>query len=250
MNFVITTWNSCNKAPGHYIKDILSELFSGTKNSAHRDRSDFCDLRLRCPSRTPKIAAISETRESNAALRFKGVMGAPEKFEEKSMCSIFGPYIYVCECFSEKVFASQERVSGLQEKGADLRGSPGTSGEVWGTSGEVRETSGEPLDCFLVPQWENLRGSCRKTSGEVRETSGEVRGLPRSSGEPDSLPATRQICLQILAGGSTLSRYFFEVLLRAIISLLWLTSQDLLLTYLDEFELFHGLGPFSASTVS
>ena len=29
----------------------------------------------------------------------------------------------------------------------DLRGSPGTSGEVWGTSGEVWETSGEPLDC-------------------------------------------------------------------------------------------------------
>ena len=52
----------------------------------------------------------------------------------------------------EKVFVSQERVSGFPENGADLRGSPGTSGEVWGTSGEVRETSGEPLDCFLVPQ--------------------------------------------------------------------------------------------------
>ena len=53
---------------------------------------------------------------------------------------------------SQKVFVSQERVSGFPEKGADLRGSPGTSGEVWGTSGEVRETSGEPLDCCLVPQ--------------------------------------------------------------------------------------------------
>ena len=41
---------------------------------------------------------------------------------------------------SEKVFVSQERVSGFPEKGADLRGSQGTSGEVWGTSGE-------PLDC-------------------------------------------------------------------------------------------------------
>ena len=49
--------------------------------------------------------------------------------------------------WSEKVFVSQERVSGLPEKGADLRGSPGTSGEVWGTSGEVWETSGEPPDC-------------------------------------------------------------------------------------------------------
>ena len=48
---------------------------------------------------------------------------------------------------SEKVFVSQERVSGFPEKGADLWGSPGTSGEVWGTSGEVWETYGEPLDC-------------------------------------------------------------------------------------------------------
>ena len=44
------------------------------KSLAHRNRSDFCDLRLRCPSLTPEIAAISERRESNAALRFKGAM--------------------------------------------------------------------------------------------------------------------------------------------------------------------------------
>ena len=71
-----------------------------------------------------------------------------------------------------------------------------TSGNFRGTSGEVWETSGEPLDCCQVPQWENFRGSRRKTSGEVWGTSVEVRGLPRSSGEPDPLPATRQICLQ------------------------------------------------------
>ena len=41
---------------------------------AHRNRVDFCDLRLRCPSRTPRNRAISETRESNAALRFKSAM--------------------------------------------------------------------------------------------------------------------------------------------------------------------------------
>ena len=43
---------------------------------------------------------------------------------------------------------SRERVtlSGFPEKGADLRGSPGTSGKVWGASGEVWETSGEPLE--------------------------------------------------------------------------------------------------------
>ena len=37
---------------------------------AHRHRSDFCDLRLRCPSGTPEIA--SDFRD--LALRFKGAM--------------------------------------------------------------------------------------------------------------------------------------------------------------------------------
>ena len=59
---------------------------------------------------------------------------------------------------------SQERVSGFPEKGADIRGSPGTSGEAW-------ETSGEALDCCQGPHWENFQGSRRKTSGEVRGLS-------------------------------------------------------------------------------
>ena len=37
-----------------------------------------------------------------------------------------------------------------------------------------------------------LPGKLPKTFGEVRGTSGEVRGRPRSSGQPDSFPATRQ----------------------------------------------------------
>ena len=45
--------------------------FLGT-SLAHRNCSDFCDLRLGCPSRTQKSQAISETRRSSAhALRFK-----------------------------------------------------------------------------------------------------------------------------------------------------------------------------------
>ena len=37
---------------------------------AHRNRSDFCDLRLRCPSRTPEIAAVSERRDSSCFFPF------------------------------------------------------------------------------------------------------------------------------------------------------------------------------------
>ena len=95
---------------------------------------------------------------------------------------------------------SQERVSGFPEKGADLREVPELPGEVWGTSGgslgNFRRTSGLLLSSTV----RELPGKSPKTSGEVRGTSGEVRGLPRSSGEPDSLPATRQICLQTIRG--------------------------------------------------
>ena len=57
---------------------------------AHRNRSDFCDLRLRCPSRTPEIAAMSETRESNAAMRFKGAMESCGRFAI-SGCDFWAP---------------------------------------------------------------------------------------------------------------------------------------------------------------
>ena len=55
---------------------------------------------------------------------------------------------------------------------------------------------------LALPQ-DPLAYSLSKTSGEVRRTSGEVRGLSRSSGDPDSLPATRQICLQFKTSEST-----------------------------------------------
>ena len=47
---------------------IIKQCVAFFLGLAHRNRSDFCDLRLRCPSRTPEIAAISERRGSNAAL--------------------------------------------------------------------------------------------------------------------------------------------------------------------------------------
>ena len=35
---------------------LFPGMLSGTLSLAHRNRSDFCDLRLRCPSRAPEIA--------------------------------------------------------------------------------------------------------------------------------------------------------------------------------------------------
>ena len=92
---------------------------------------------------------------------------------------------------------SQERLSGFSERGADLRGSPGN---FRGSLGNFRGSFGIlPGNLQIAVKFHSERTSgevAERTSGEVRGTSGEVRGLSRSSGEPDSLPATRQIYLQ------------------------------------------------------
>ena len=99
--------------------------------------------------------------------------------------------------FRESFCESEEGVR-LPRETADLRGSPGnfrgSPGNFRGSLGNFRGTSGLLFSSTV----RGLPGKSPKTSGEVRETSGEVRGLSRSSGEPDSLPVTRQICLQTL----------------------------------------------------
>ena len=60
---------------------------------------------------------------------------------------------------------SQERVSGFPEKGADLRGSPGTSGQVRGTSRKSGKLAGN--------LWIAVKFHRERTSGEV---AGELRG--------------------------------------------------------------------------
>ena len=57
---------------------------------AHRNCNDFCDLRLRCPSWTPKLAPISETLESNAALPYECAMESRWQFAI-SGCAFWTP---------------------------------------------------------------------------------------------------------------------------------------------------------------
>ena len=74
---------------------------------------------------------------------------------------------------SEKVLVSQGRVSGFPEKGADLRGSPGTSGEVWGKFGKL------PGNLWIAVKFHSER-----TSGEVTEKlPGKSGELPGKSGD-------------------------------------------------------------------
>ena len=82
-------------------------------------------------------------------------------------------------------------MSGFPEKGADLRGSPGifrgSLGNFRGTPGLlVSSTVGEPL------------GKSPKNFRSLGELPGKSGDFPEAGGESDSLPATRQICLQVL----------------------------------------------------
>ena len=65
-------------------------------------------------------------------------------------------------CCSEKVFVSQERVSGFPEKGADLRGSPGN---FWGSPGNflVSPDFLPPASCDLPHARKGKRPFQRKT---------------------------------------------------------------------------------------
>ena len=69
------------------------------KNLAHRNRSDFCDLRLRCPSRTPEIARFPRQEKAmlhcdlrvrwkvDSDLRFRAAISEPKT---PSFCGISG----------------------------------------------------------------------------------------------------------------------------------------------------------------
>ena len=99
--------------------------------------------------------------------------------------------------FRESFCESGEGVRLPRERGrppGKFRNFRGSSGNFRGSLGNFRGTSGLLLSSTV----RDLPGKSPKTSGGVRGTSGEVRGLPRSSGNPDPLPATRQICLQVL----------------------------------------------------
>ena len=66
---------------------------------AHRNRSDFCDLRLRCPSRTPEIARFPKQEKAMphcdlrvrwkvaSDLRFRAAISEPKT---PSLCRISG----------------------------------------------------------------------------------------------------------------------------------------------------------------
>ena len=76
-----------------------------------------------------------------------------------------------------KFFASQERVSGVPEKGADLRGSPGnfrgSLGNFRGSLGDFRGTSGLLLSS-------TVRELLGKSPKNFRGSLGNFRGSPGS----------------------------------------------------------------------
>ena len=97
---------------------------------------------------------------------------------------------------------SQERVSGFPEKGADLRGSPGTSGEVWGTSGEVWETSGEPLVAGMFHSERTSGEVAEKLPGKFGELLGKSGDFPEARGSLTPSQRLAKFVLQVKAYSS------------------------------------------------
>ena len=76
-----------------------SRFLGGGCDLAHRNRSDFCDLRLRCPSRTPEIARFPrhETAMMHCDLRVRWKVASDLRFraaisepKTPSFCGISG----------------------------------------------------------------------------------------------------------------------------------------------------------------
>ena len=77
----------------------VSIVVKGPEHLAHRNRSDFCDLRLRCPSRTPEIARFpkQETAMMHCDLRVRWKVASDLRFraaisepQTPSFCGISG----------------------------------------------------------------------------------------------------------------------------------------------------------------
>ena len=134
---------------------------------------------------------LSSSSEGNLffRVRFRGVPSTVEQIiRVRVCCSLLQGslqaacrFAYTCtmggrEEDSEKVLASQERVSGFPEKGA-------TSGEARETSGEVQETSGKVWELPGNP-WIAFKFHSERTSGEVAEKlPGKFGQLPGKSGD-------------------------------------------------------------------
>ena len=79
--------------PGNYFVNMSARIL------AHRNRSDFCDLRLRCPSQTPEISRFPRQDKAMlhcdlrvrwkvaSDLRFRAAISEPKT---PSFCSISG----------------------------------------------------------------------------------------------------------------------------------------------------------------
>ena len=95
-------------------------------------------------------------------------------------------------------------MSGFPEKGADLRGSQGnfrgSPGNFRGSPGNFRGSLGNfrgtPGLLFSSIVREPLGEVAEKLPGKFGELLGKSGDFPEARGEPDPLPATRQICLQ------------------------------------------------------
>ena len=93
----------------------------------------------------------------------------------------------------EELLASNQRVSGFSEKGADLFGGPGNfRGSFQGSLWNFRGTSGLPWN----PQWKKFSGSHRRSGAKFWEAQGAFRRSGEVWLSPSDRPKLSRACLR------------------------------------------------------
>ena len=109
------------------------ELSFGISSLARRNRSDFCDLRLRCPSRTPEIARFPKQEKAMphcdlrvrwkvaSDLRFRAAISEPKTGSSLSFLSLFFGKRQGKPPKKQGFFIPTEPLKSLEKKGKTLK---------------------------------------------------------------------------------------------------------------------------------
>ena len=144
-------------------------------NLAHRNRSDFCDLRLRCPSRTSEIASDFRDKTRGGGLAQPLLVGSPgQRLSTRAfVCAMCGCICVPVCMLTDKIYVRL----------------------VWSLSGcffWIQERAGEALGHFDSEVLETFFASCyASVCGAVPGTGGAIGpfGVPVPTATPQNIGA-------------------------------------------------------------
>ena len=179
---------------------------------AHRNRSDFCDLRLRCPSRTPEIARFGRQEKAMlhcdlrlrwkvaSDLRFRAAISEPKT---PSFCGISGD---LAQSTRKSLAIAIVRFWCAKIQGPSCRGGPKGVSSTWAKPGRFGSFF---VLCFLALGGHCLQMLCLPRFG----TRANTQNLPHFRAFPASIQEhSPQKCLFFMANAKLPNRPGFALL--------------------------------------